>query len=95
MLPRAYVQVLGHVSQSNHYDTYVEWTANQIGIRRDVPIRITHDRPDLTGSETDSVYAEQTIQTGDFFGPGNRSKITADAGLLAEHIARLRGADNR
>jgi hypothetical protein len=88
ILPKGYVRVLGHVSVSNHYDTYVEPTVKQIGIRRDVPIVVTNDRPDLTGSETDSTYAEQTIQTDDFFGPENCKRIGAYASLPASYLTQ-------
>ncbi|MBS1714215.1 MAG: hypothetical protein JST30_07745 [Armatimonadetes bacterium] len=47
---------LGHLSRSNHNDTYIEHVANRLGIRTDVEIYVRHERADLTGDNDDDVY---------------------------------------
>jgi len=78
IVPKAWVDILGHFSLSNHNDTYVEYIANQLGIRRNVDIVVTHDRADLTGGNNDQVYAEREFTTGSFYGPENRENMHRD-----------------
>ena len=84
IVPRQWVEILGHFSLSNHNDTYVEHIANALGIRRDVDIFLRHDRADLTGGNNDEVYAEREFTTGAFYGPENQANIRRDIDKLAQ-----------
>lgn len=78
IVPKKWVDILGHFSLSNHNDTYIEYIANQLGIRRDVEIFVKHDRADLTGSNDDEVFAEREFTTGSFYGPENHENMNRD-----------------
>jgi len=83
IVPKKMVEILGHFSLSNHNDTYVENIANALGIRRDIPVTINHDRADLTGNNNDEVYAEREFTTHTFYGPENMANIQRDIQTLA------------
>ena len=86
IVPRRMVEILGHFSLSNHNDTYVEHIANRLGIRRDVPIHVLHDRADLTGNNDDDVFRERVFTTSEFFGPEIQRLIVEDCEKLRPHL---------
>jgi len=86
IIPKRMFDLLGHFSLSNHNDTYVEYIANTLGIRRDVPILVCHDRADLTGANNDSVYAEREFTTGEFGGYENQANIHRDVEFLRPYV---------
>ena len=86
IVPRKWFELLDHFALSNHNDTYVEQIANTLGIRRDVEIRVRHDRADLTGANDDEVYAERQFSTSEFYGPANQENIGRDIETIAKHL---------
>ncbi len=88
IVPRKLVEELGHFSLSNHCDTYMEHLANRLGIRRDIPVQVLHDRADLTGGHHDEVYRERVFTTDAFFGAEIQAKLDADAERLRPLLAQ-------
>jgi len=86
IVPKRMFDLLGHFSLSNHNDTYVEYIANYLGIRRDVPIYVNHDRADFTGANNDAVYAEREFTTAEFAGPENQGHIRRDIEILQPYV---------
>lgn len=86
IVPKALVSLLGHFSRSNHNDTYIEVIANSLGIRRDVPITILHDRADLTGSNRDEVFAQRQFTTAEFYGAEMQASLQRDIDQLRQFL---------
>lgn len=89
IVSKQWVDILGHFSLSNHNDTYVEYIANQLGIRRDVEVFVKHDRADLTGSNDDEVYAEREFTTSSFYGPENLENMNRDIEKLRSAVEAI------
>lgn len=89
--PRCWYWVLGHVSLSPHNDTWLQWMADELGLQRQVPISVLHQRADVTGDNEDATYAEgRGAISPDGFWPGgepDRALISADAAKLREYIS--------
>lgn len=68
IVPRKFVRELGHFSLNAHCDTWWEEIGNKLGIVKNVPIYILHDRADLTGNNDDQTYRERAYCTDSFFG---------------------------
>lgn len=88
IVPRRWVETTGHFSLSNHNDTWVEVVAKQLGVVEPVPIRILHDRVDLTGNNDDETARERQFTTAEFFGPLIQSQIQADIAVLQAVLQR-------
>lgn len=60
---------LGHMSLSNHIDSWLQDLGNATGILRNVPIDILHDRCDFTGGHDDETWAESRAgyRTSEFY----------------------------
>lgn len=84
--PRAWTQRLGHVSLSPHCDSWIQHLGTALGRHRRVPIRILHDRADLTGGHDDHTRAESLAgyRTADYHAPALRAARDADVALLRE-----------
>lgn len=96
IFPRKMVELMGHLSLSAHNDSWVEDVARRAGIMVRVPIRILHDRADLTGNNDDAVYAARRYETDGFHShemalARERDATTIRAYLAENRNARLRG----
>lgn len=82
---RELVDLLGHVSVSNHCDSYLESISRQAGIERRVGIDVRHDRFDLTGLHDDQTFADAQAgyRTAEFHAPQVQDQI-------AEDVAKIR-----
>jgi hypothetical protein len=88
IIPRAWFEACGHFSLSNHNDTWVEVVAKQLGILEHVPIRILHDRVDLTGGNDDATAREREFTTAEFFGSAVQERIRADADRIRSLVGQ-------
>ena len=66
IFPRKIFELLGHFSLNAHNDSWIEYVARDAGIMERVPIMIFHDRADLTGNNSDAVYAGRVMQKEHF-----------------------------
>lgn len=78
--PRAWTDAMGHVSLSPHCDTWMQEVGSLVGRQWEVPVRVTHDNPRLTGRPEDLTYRESLA--------GQRS-----AEFYAEPMAAARRTD--
>jgi len=98
IVPRAWVQAIGHFSLNAHCDTWWqligEWTHRLV--RADIDVQ--HNRFDMTGQNNDQTYEEGRVQhqTRSFYSAATAELIRRDAsvvmGLLeAQRNRRLQG----
>jgi hypothetical protein len=81
---RRMTELLGHVSLSPHYDSWVSEVAAAAGLERRIPVQVLHDRADLTGGHDDQTRAESQGQyrTGEYHSPGMRAARARDVDVL-------------
>ena len=79
ILPRALFEALGHLSLSRHTDSWIEAVARELGIMVRSPIRIHHDRADLTGNNADAVYDARVYDHVEFHSEAMRAARGRDA----------------
>ncbi len=56
--PKEWTDVLGRVSPVQHIDTYLQRLGEELGRHDKIPVRIFHDRADVTGNHDDETYAQ-------------------------------------
>jgi hypothetical protein len=83
---------MGHFSLSLHNDSWVEVVARDAGIMVRVPIRIVHDRADLTGNNDDGVYARRRLGREHFLSPEMASARERDVRAIGTYLALNEGA---
>lgn len=66
IVPRRFVEAIGHFSLNAHCDTWWQEIAQELGILEWPLIRVEHHRADVTGENADSVYREREYQTEEF-----------------------------
>jgi len=86
--PRAWSDVLGHVSPVTHMDTYLQYLGEALGRHVKIPVQILHDRADVTGGHDDLTYAEGRKLLGsegmapEFDAAAVRAQVEADAAVI-------------
>lgn len=80
-VPRRWFQVLGHMGQHQHADTWLWIVGMRTGLRENVDVDVLHDRADLTGGNDDQTFRER-VYVG----------LSNDDPRLAEDAAKLRAA---
>ena len=87
--PRAWTDHLGHVSLSPHCDSWIQDLGTALGHHRRIPVRVLHDRADLTGGHDDATRAESPAgyRTVDYHTPAMQAARRRDAELLQAHLA--------
>jgi hypothetical protein len=96
IVPRAMVQLMGHVSLSPHNDSWLEFVGREAGIMVRVPIMILHDRADLTGSNDDGVFAARHYERDAFHSRAMKRARERDIRLIRAHLrAQEKGAAAR
>lgn len=77
ILPREWLDVIGHLSLHSMTDAWLSQIAYMIDIWERIDIDVLHDRADLTGNNQDSTYKNRELLEGnpnnprDFHYPGN------------------------
>jgi len=69
IIPRAWFEVLGHISQHSLNDAWVSCIAYALDIFERLPIYCDHERHDLTGTNNDETYQHRTVLEGDRTNP--------------------------
>jgi len=96
--PAAWSRALGRVSPVPHVDTYLQWLGQELGLLRKIPVRVLHDRADLTGNHDDATYAQgRGLLGAEGMVPGgipDRAVIARDAEIirgLLHPVTTMRG----
>lgn len=64
IIPRAWFEVLGHLSQHSLNDAYVSNIAYYLDIFERIDVHCDHDRFDITGANHDDTYNQREIMEG-------------------------------
>ena len=64
IVPRAWFDLLGHLSKHQLNDAYISQIAWMMDLMVRIPIKVEHERFDLTGQNEDSTYKERIIYEG-------------------------------
>ena len=59
IVPRAWYELLGHISPHSAQDAWVSQQAYVLDIFERIPVWVLHDRADLTGNNNDRTYQER------------------------------------
>lgn len=98
IVPREWFEVLGHLSLHPLNDAYISQIAWLLDIMVRIPIRVLHDRADLTGNNNDTTYQQRQYFEGnaqdprDFNFIDNRRRRTHQAQILANYM-KTQGID--
>jgi len=82
IVPRKWVEVVGHFGLNTHVDTWWQLIGTWTGTQRTVPVHIFHDRADFTGNNADTTYAEREYDIPNFYSPDAQALIARDAAVL-------------
>lgn len=88
ILPRKMVELMGHLSLSNHNDSWIEFVARDAGIMVRVPIEIQHERADLTGQNDDATYGGRELRTEEFRSEPMARARERDADVVRGYLER-------
>jgi Glycosyl transferase family 2 len=88
IFPRRMIELMGHLSLSNHNDSWIEFVARDAGIMVRVPIMVLHDRADLTGQNDDETYARREMGKEHFRSPSMVRARERDVQAIREYMAR-------
>ena len=92
IVPRAWFDLLGHLSQHPLNDAYISQIAWMLDIMVRIPIKVDHERYDLTGKNKDSTFENRVIYEGNIHHPldfnhvSNRKLRLDDAGKVATYL---------
>ncbi|NBR23199.1 MAG: hypothetical protein EBU08_05350 [Micrococcales bacterium] len=99
IIPRAWYETLGHISQHSLNDAWVSCIAYALDIFERLPIYCDHERADLTGTNNDDTYQRRTVLEGDKANPldFNYPEVVAlrmqDAAALAQWLQDVKNQD--
>lgn len=62
IVPRAWWEVLGHLSQHPLNDAYISQIAWMLDIMKRIPVRVEHNRFDLTGKNRDTTFMQRHVE---------------------------------
>ena len=63
IIPREWVDYFGCVSPVNHSDWWIYHVTNNVGMMKNIPVNVYHDRADVTGGNNDETFAEQSYDS--------------------------------
>lgn len=64
IVPRAWYDLFGYMSQHQLSDAWISQIAYMIDIMRNIDIKVTHDRADLTGNNKDATFSARIMLEG-------------------------------
>ena len=64
IVPRAWLDVLGHLSPHQISDGWISQNAYCIDVMQRIPVHVKHDRADLTGNNLDQTYKNRPMLEG-------------------------------
>jgi hypothetical protein len=71
IVPRAWLNVLGHLSPHQISDGWISQNAYCLDIMQRIPVHVLHDRADLTGNNLDQTYRTRPMLEGNPNNPGD------------------------
>ena len=92
IVPRAWFETLGYLSQHPLNDAYISQMAWMLDIMVRIPVRVLHDRFDLTGNNNDNTFQQRQYLEGnvndprDFNHVRSRQQRFQDCVKLAEYM---------
>lgn len=86
IVPRQWFEQLGHLSEHQLNDAYISQIAWMLDIMVRIPIRVEHERFDLTGKNQDDTFKNRVIFEGNIYDP-------RDFNYVAQRQNRYRDAD--
>lgn len=86
--PSSWYHLLGHASLSPNVDVWISEIGRCLGIEQRIPVRIMHDRPDVTGADPDPTYLEGRKLMGQGNDPGYDSQVNRAARARAVRVLR-------
>lgn len=87
VVPRAWLDTLGHLSANPHCDTYMFLIADALKVRQ-LDWMVYHDRFDESGRNNDATYRARTYATMDFY---NHAPTLARMNWDARRLGRVLG----
>jgi hypothetical protein len=69
IVPRAWLDVLGHLSPHQISDGWISQNAYCIDVMQRIPVHVKHDRADLTGNNMDQTYQNRPMLEGNPHSP--------------------------
>ena len=88
IVPRAWFETLGYLSRHPLNDAYISQIAWLMDIMVRIPVRVLHDRFDLTGNNNDSTFQERQYLEGNVNDPRDFNHVK-NRQLRFEDCARL------
>ena len=76
IVPRTWFELLGHVSAHQLTDSWVSQIGYMADIVKNLDIKLTHDRADLTGNNRDETYANRPYLEGNPQNPRDFNHVT-------------------
>jgi hypothetical protein len=71
IVPRKWFELLGYLSQHQISDAWISQISYMLDIMKDVDIKVTHDRHDLTGNNKDETFENRPMLEGDPTNPAD------------------------
>jgi len=99
IVPRAWLDVIGHLSLHSMNDAWLSQNAYCVGIWERIEVNVLHDRADLTGNNRDATYQQRELLEGnpsnprDFHHPDMIYLRMAECDKLNEYLGSI-GVDN-
>jgi len=75
VVPQEWVDVCGYVSAHQLTDAWVSQIAYLLDIMINIPVKVLHDRYDLTGNNEDSTYQKRSVLEGNIDAPGDFNHV--------------------
>jgi hypothetical protein len=98
IMPRAWFDTLGYLSKHPLNDAYISQIAWMMDIMVRIPVKVSHERFDLTGQNKDQTFEDRVIYEGNIHDPKDFNHVSCrqlrvnNAERLAEYL-RGRGYD--
>ena len=92
IVPRAWFDTLGYLSQHPLNDAYISQIAWMLDIMVRIPVKVSHERFDLTGQNNDKTFEDRVIYEGNSHDPrdfnyvSNRGQRVYNANRLADYL---------
>lgn len=97
ILPRAWYEFFGYLSCHQLSDAWISQIAYLLDIMQNIPVRVIHDRHDLTGNNRDSTFEERVILEGNPSDPRDFNHVDRRQHRIndAEKLCRLLESQGR
>ena len=95
IVPRAWLDVIGHLSLHSMNDAWLSQNAYCVGIWERIEVNVLHDRADLTGNNRDATYQQRELLEGnpsnprDFHHPDMIYLRMAECDKLNEYLESI------